>query len=39
MFSSNKNIVIAKLDATANDLDLISIESFPTIKFFVRGNK
>jgi len=33
-----RNLVIAKMDATANDLD-VGIESFPTVMFFKRGFK
>jgi protein disulfide-isomerase A1 len=33
-FKDNKDIVIAKIDSTANELEDIKIQSFPTIKFF-----
>eukprot|EP00043_Microstomoeca_roanoka_P020815 m.254116 g.254116 ORF g.254116 m.254116 type:complete len:531 (+) comp17707_c0_seq1:3-1595(+) len=33
-FASVDNVVIAKLDATANELEDLSVESFPTLKFF-----
>lgn len=33
-FTENSDIVIAKIDSTANELDTIKITSFPTIKFF-----
>jgi len=33
----NKNIVIAKIDATANEVPQVSVKSFPTIKLFKRG--
>jgi len=33
-YKDHKTILIAKMDSTANDIDLISIESFPTIKLF-----
>jgi protein disulfide-isomerase A1 len=35
----NKNIVIAKLDATGNDVPGVNVESFPTIKLFLNGKK
>ncbi len=31
-FKSNPDVVIAKMDATANELEDIKIQSFPTIK-------
>jgi protein disulfide-isomerase A1 len=40
-FQSNSNIVIAKIDATANDIDhpAVSVKGFPTIIFFPAGSK
>ncbi len=35
----NPNIVIAKCDATANEIESVAIEGFPTIKFFPANNK
>lgn len=32
-----KNLVIAKCDATANEIDGINVSGFPTIKFFPKG--
>ncbi len=37
--SGNKNLIIAKMDSTKNEVDGVSIRSFPTIKLWVRGNK
>ena len=34
-----KGLVIAKCDATANEVDGIHIQGFPTIKFFKKGSK
>jgi len=36
--ASNKNILIAKIDATANEVPGVNIKGFPTIKFYP-GNK
>jgi len=33
------DVVIAKMDATANEVDGVSIQGFPTIKFYPKGNK
>lgn len=35
----NKNIVIAKIDSTANEVPQVTIRGFPTIKFFPNGKK
>lgn len=35
----NENIVIAKMDATANELLEVEINSFPTLYMFKRGAK
>lgn len=37
-YESNKEIVIAKMDATANELEDVKVQSFPTIKFFPKGS-
>ena len=34
-----KGLVIAKVDATANEIEGVSIRGFPTIKFFKNGAK
>lgn len=36
---SNKNILIAKIDSTMNEVEGVSIKGFPTIKLFRRGQK
>lgn len=34
-----KNLVIAKLDGTANEVDGLDIQGFPTLKFYPAGAK
>merc|ERR1711907_748022 len=36
-YEGEANILITKMDATANELEGITIESFPTLKFFPAG--
>uniref|UniRef100_A0A8C4X1P3 Protein disulfide-isomerase n=1 Tax=Eptatretus burgeri TaxID=7764 RepID=A0A8C4X1P3_EPTBU len=36
-YKDHKDIVITKVDATANELEAIKIQSFPTLKFFPAG--
>jgi len=37
--SHNKSLVIAKVDATANEVEGVAVKGFPTIKFFPGGKK
>jgi len=37
-FQDRSDIVVAKMDATANELEDVKITSFPTIKFFTKNN-
>lgn len=37
-YESNGDIVIAKMDATANELEDVKVQSFPTIKFFPKDS-
>lgn len=37
-YKDNEAIVIAKIDATANELDHTKITSFPTLKFYRKGD-
>lgn len=37
-FADNDKIVIAKMDSTANELEDVKVQSFPTIKYFPAGS-
>merc|ERR1711997_1061539 len=37
-FADNDDIVVAKMDSTANELENIKIQGFPTIKLFKKGD-
>jgi len=34
-----KGLVIAKIDATANEIDGVNVSGFPSIKFYAKGSK
>lgn len=38
-YKDNEDIVIAKMDSTANEVEEVKVQSFPTIKFFPAGSK
>jgi protein disulfide-isomerase A1 len=37
-YKDHKDVVIAKIDATANEVEQVQVQSFPTIKFFPAGS-
>jgi len=37
-FADNEDIVVAKMDSTANELESVKVQGFPTIKLFKKGD-
>ncbi|XP_002731648.1 protein disulfide-isomerase-like [Saccoglossus kowalevskii] len=37
-FKDREDIVIAKMDATANEIEVVKVQSFPTLKFFPKDS-
>lgn len=37
-FKDTANIVVAKMDSTANEIETVKVHSFPTLKFFPAGD-
>lgn len=38
-YADKEDLIIAKMDATANELESIAIQGFPTLKYFPAGGK
>jgi protein disulfide-isomerase-like protein len=38
-YSSNKDLIIAKFDATKNEAEGVNVEQFPTLIFYPKGGK
>ena len=38
-FADKKNIVIAKMDGTANEVDGLAVRGSPTLRFYPAGSK
>ncbi|XP_062303952.1 protein disulfide-isomerase [Osmerus eperlanus] len=37
-FKDSEDIIVAKMDSTANEVDTVKVHSFPTLKFFPAGD-
>lgn len=37
-FKDNPDIIVAKMDSTANEIEAVKVHSFPTLKFFPAGD-
>uniref|UniRef100_A0A8C5DUU7 Thioredoxin domain-containing protein n=1 Tax=Gouania willdenowi TaxID=441366 RepID=A0A8C5DUU7_GOUWI len=38
-YADHDDIIIAKMDATANEVEAVTIDGFPTLKYFPAGGK
>lgn len=37
-YEDREDIIVAKMDSTANEVEGVKVNSFPTIKFFPKGD-
>lgn len=38
-YKDSDDIIVAKMDSTANEIDSVKVHSFPTLKFFPAGDE
>ena len=38
-YKNHDDIIVAKMDSTANEIEVVKVHSFPTLKFFPAGDE